>query len=558
MKNISFIPLEVNTLSQEKLDELVFRSKIMEPIKEVSPTCIYSIADQIYIPGYYSEEDTYSGCPMEMPHQLTYETSEKKKKKRTPLEEKYAFMDEYNETYEMPDEAITKLYQFIFSNRTYIKIAKYPAGHFCFPGRIKGDAAYNHQLFEEAQRWGEIFKQTSKQQIFITLTCDIELWGRNRRKAFGAHIKERGKLVKALKRKYGADSLFFTEVTNKGWPHTHIVVFAPEQIERPSIYKDKPRTVRKGEFLDFVKKYTSARILDVQVAYDGNVVGYLTKYIAKSCFASDGKEKKKDGTLTKHARKEYMTNLFPSLYGYQSFGHTRKKNSPKKVTPKEARIKSVRDKVEQTMANESVETDFLLMLLKAARRADNLISFSTKENIINKCQVKMLFPKAGFQVPKSMTGSKDTVDSELESMPEVKQCVTGCKGCIFKTFYDSHRKEIETSEHFFNFRGFYYAHEIEEIKELYEEFEEGVEMDKEISWKDAHELKWFHRVFLGLPSGQESLFRLAKKARMFGFGNTGNEDRIKILSHKKLKFKKVAGEAPSYNYIDFDPAEVLK
>lgn len=558
MERIQLIPLEVNTLTQEKLDNLLVISQLLEPIKEIIPKYFYNLEDKIYIPVYGEEGDFDPSCPMQIPHSLTYATSEKKKKKRTPLEERFAFMDEYNEAYEMPDEAILKLHNYIFSKRTFIKMAKFPAGHFCFPGRVKGDAAYNHQLFEEAQKWGEIFKATSKQQIFITLTCDIELWGRDRKKAFKAHIKERGKLIKALKRKFGADSIAFTEVTNKGWPHTHIVVFCPEQIERPSIHKNKPRTVRKGKFLDFVKKYTSAKILDVQVAYDGNVVGYLTKYIAKSCFAKDGNEKKKDGSLTKHARKEYMTNLFPSLYGYQSFVHTRKKNSSKKVSTKESRIQSVRDKVEQTMANESVETNYLLMTLKAARRAGNLISFSTKENIINKCQVTMLFPKAGFQVPKSMTGSKNTPDSELESMPEVKRCVTGCKGCVFKTFYDSHRKEIETSEHFFNFRGFYYAHEIEEVKQLYEEYAEGIEMDKEISWKDAHKFKWFTRSFLGAPSEIGNPYRFNKKSRMFGFGNTGNEDRIKILSHKTLKFKKVAGESPCYDYIDFDPAEVLK
>lgn len=558
MEKIPVIQLNVNTLSQEKLDELVFRSKIMEPIKEIIPTCFYSLEDKYIIPGYYSDGIFDSTCPMEIPHQLTYGTSEKKERKRTPIEEKYNFMDEYNDVYEMPDEAILKLHDFIFSKRTYIKMAKYPAGHFCFPGRIKGDAAYNHELFEEAQKWGEIFKQTSKQQIFITLTCDIELWERDRRKAYKSHIKERGKLVKALKRKFGADSLFFTEVTNKGWPHTHIVVFAPEQIERPSIYKDKPRTVRKGKFLDFVKRYTSAKILDVQVAYDGNVVGYLTKYIAKSCFASDGKERKKDGSLTKHARKEYMTNLFPSLYGYQSFGHTRKKSSTKKVTPKEARIKSVRDKVVQTMANESEETDFLLMLLKSARRADNLITFSTKENIINKCQVKMLFPKKGFQVPKSMTGSKNTVDSELESMPEVKQCVTGCKGCVFKTFYDSHREEIETSEHFFSFRGFYYAHEMEEIKKTYEEFAEGLEMDKELKWRDTRKYEWFIRSYLEMQSGKSNLVRFAKGVRRFGFGPSINQEKFEVLSHNTLKYKKVAGQTSNDDYIDFDPSEVLK
>ncbi|MBO7175048.1 MAG: hypothetical protein J6V57_04795 [Spirochaetaceae bacterium] len=558
MEKLPFISLNVNTLPQEKLDRLVLQAKIMEPIKEVIPTCIYSLEDKYFIPGYYSEEDIYSGCPMEVPHQITYATSEKKEKKRIPLEEKYSFMDEYNEVYEMPDEAILKLHKFIFSKRTYIKIPKYPAGHFCFPGRIKGDAAYNHELFEEAQKWGEIFKQTSKQQTFITLTCDIELWGRDRKKAYKAHIKERGKLVKGLKRKYNADSLFFTEVTNKGWPHTHIVVFAPEQIERPSIHKDKPRTVRKGPFLDFVKRYTSAKILDVQVAYDGNVVGYLTKYIAKSCFASDGKEKKKDGSLTKHARKEYMTNLFPSLYGYQSFGHTRKKSSAKKLTPKESRIKSVRDKVDQTMANESVETDFLLMLLRSARRADNLISFSTKENIINKCQVKMLFPKAGFQVPKSMTGSKNTVDSELESMPEVKQCVTGCKGCIFKTFYDLNRKEIETSEHFFNFKGFYYAHEIEEIKELYEEFAECIEMDENSEKEASFEYNILRRSYIKRLSNPFAAKGFTKQARIFGFWPPVTEEEIKAIGNRKTKYKKVALKNASCDYIDFDPAEVLK
>lgn len=558
MKNITVIPLNVNELSQEKLDELLFRSKIMEPIKEISPTCIYSLEDKYFIPGYYSDSIFDSTCPMEIPHQLTYGTSEKKEKKRTPIEEKYAFMDEYNKVYEMPDEAILKLHKFVFSKRAYIKMAKYPAGHFCFPGRIKGDSAYNHQLFEEAQYWGELFKQTSKQQIFITLTCDIELWGRDRKKAYRAHMKERGKLIKALKRKYDADVIGFSEVTNKGWPHTHLVVFLPRIVERPSIYKNKPRTVRKGKFLDFVKRYTSAKILDVQVAYDGNVVGYLTKYIAKSCFASEGKEKKKDGSLTKHARKEYMTNLFPSLYGYRSFVHTSKKSSAKKLTPKESRIKSMRDKVEQTMANESVETDFLLMLLKSARRADNLISFSTKENIINKCQVKMLFPKAGFQVPKSMTGSKNTIDSELESMPEVKQCVTGCKGCVFKSFYDLHRKEIETSEHFFNFRGFYYAHEIEEVKELYEEFSEGIEMDKELSWQDERQHKWFIKAYIVGDMAKENLHIFAKNTRRFGFGASINQGKIMALSHKTTKYKKVAGQSNNYDYIDFDPAEVLK
>ena len=558
MENIPFIPLDVNTLSQETLDRLVLHAKIMEPIKETTPTCIYSFNNQYFIPCYHPNGDFDSTCPMEIPHQLTYETSEKKEKKRTPLAEKFAFMDEYNDVLEMPDEAILKLHKFIFSKRTYIKIPKYPAGHFCFPGRIKGDAAYNHELFEEAQQWGEIFKQTSKQQIFITLTCDISLWKQDRKLAYEAHIKERGKLIKGLKRKYDADVMAFTEVTNKGWPHSHMVVFLPTMVERPSIYKDKPRTVRKGKFLDFVKRYTSAKILDVQVAYDGNVVGYLTKYIAKSCFASEGKEKKKDGSLTKHARKEYMTNLFPSLYGYRSFVHTRKKTSKKKVTGKEARITSMRDKIEQKLANDPEEQDFLLMLLRSARRADNLISFSTKENIINKCQVKMLFPKAGFQVPKSMTGSKNTIDSELESMPEVKQCVTGCKGCIFKTFYDYNRKEIETSEHFFNFKGFYYAHEIEEAKELYEEYAETMEINRELSWRDTHQDKWFIKAFVTGGMAKANLFTFTKSSGRFGFGAAVNEERIKALSHKTLKYKKVAGQVSGNDYIDFDPAEVLK
>ena len=106
--------------------------------------------------------------------------------------------------------------------------------------------------------------------------------------------------------------------------------------------------------------------------------------------------------------------------------------------------------------------------------------------------------------------------------------------------------------------GFYYAHEIEEVKELYEEFSEGIEMDKELSWQDERQHKWFIKAYIVGDMAKENLHIFAKNTRRFGFGASINQGKIMALSHKTTKYKKVAGQSNNYDYIDFDPAEVLK
>lgn len=478
MENIPVIHASVNSFSLQDLTEKIVISKLMYNIPGVIPLYYLHLGNGMYIPCYDEDGLFVPECPFNVPQAVAFPPKEKGKKERTPREIKYKDFNEYMNEFQFPDEAILKLKNFVFRNRIFLKLQRYPAKTLVIPGRIKGDPVYNHNMYMRVLEKGQELQKNSAQTLFITLTHDVHGLGMDRRQAFKYHTKERSKFCKKLKRKYDCEIMYFTEVTNNGWPHTHYVVGLKEPLFKPVSDKKKARIITKGKFFETVKKSTASKVYEIKLAYDGNVGNYLAKYIAKSCFDKEGIKHTKNGRLYKESRKLIMTNLFPSLFGYQAFGMSWKKKEKKQSTQRERTWEEVQRKVSQITGEQTEEENQVIKLTEAARRAANLISFSIKENIINSCQVEMFTAKNGYQVDKSLIGMKNTCHPEIEKDMGLSNCTSGCRGCFFKMFYDQNREKIETSENPFPFRGFYFRDEAFDLYPAQLDFIERCERDR--------------------------------------------------------------------------------
>lgn len=442
MNNINLIPVSVNDFSQETLAKLVYFSRLFKLNPQVKPDGWFSFLGGITVPFFNDDRDLDDTCCMEVPTQLRRKEIKAEKRKRTPREVKFEKVLHYTLLKRIPDKALLQLKDIQLSSANFISILSYFAFATTYKQSVKGDPVYNKKLADKCLADAEIFSIKGKWVYFLTSTYSPNHKGWSRQWAFHFHVEERGKIIKALKRKFGVQVQAFTEVTNNGFPHTHFVIYSERPLCSETEQVKTPKAVKQGKLFNFIRKHLSAPVFDLKKANHDKIAGYLVKYIAKSTNSKKKESDKSEIFLSKSERKEIMTNFFPCLFGYRAYATTFRK-SKKSESPKEVlRRKIENQKEEYISAAEKAykeffsgkeETDLSVFdfFEKVGRQADNLIVFRNKENKGCNLRAQLIIKSKGTIFDKSNCGRKAINERPFLKRNDIIIRSKGCPGCTF-------------------------------------------------------------------------------------------------------------------------------
>ena len=311
------------------------------------------------------------------------------------------------------------------------------------------------KIVESAKELAEEYKYC----YFLTTTYDAKQFDGDREKAFDLFLKEQQKFIKASKRKYKTEIIKVIEVTNRGYPHAHMLIFSNEPLGRFGQKEKKSQIIKQGHFYNFAKNKCTLGRIQLKTVENNGVHKYISKYIAKANFDADAKGKTKKGKMSPSARKAKMSAIFPSVFGYRAFSCTwsKKKESFKnfiqevkgKVVDfalganyclennsntcnsslKEAPEGSVKSRVPE-LVGDSLEA-LLDTLSKAKRSLASLIGFSIKENKGCAGMLRRLAVAPKKTLNKKIFGT-NTLDDFCNLVEDTAQqtCVSCC-GCPF-------------------------------------------------------------------------------------------------------------------------------
>lgn len=454
MDRITILQKNVKNTSLKDLEKLIYNSRIYKynPKKRVHTWVQFH--NHYYLPLFEEDINQGNSCLFDVPMEYRKEDNSKPKKKRRNRAEFFSRMHGYDTATYIPDKILLHIQDKQLSSAPVISVFQNLYKTITYKAKVKGSKVYNKQLADSALSDAKEFSSTHTWIYFLTSTCDPSLYGGSRQLAFKNHIKERGRITKALKRKYGVQVQYFTEVTNNGWPHTHFVIYSTRPLCQEKERPTAPQSVRRGQLYEFCKKRLAAPIFDLKKATSEKIAGYLVKYIAKTTIL-DEEKKSKDGVhLTKKHRKEIMTNFFPCVYGYRAYGSTFRKTTQKPAEKtasagntfsetKSERKELLKQYLQLRKQENPSEGDIFDLLEKAARRADNLIAFRIKENIPCSLKVQFLSHRQGVIIDKACMGKQLAKNRPFLGRKDIKIINKGCTGCHFHDFIMQNAEEIQ-------------------------------------------------------------------------------------------------------------------
>lgn len=442
MSNIHLIPVSVNDFSPQQIARMVYFSRIFKINPKIKPDGWFNFLGGITVPFFNEDIDLAETCCMEVPTQLRRQEIKAGKRKRTPREVKFEKVLHYTLLKRIPDKALLQLKDIQLSSANFISILSYFAYAITYKQSVKGDPVYNKKLADKCLQDAEIFSARGKWVYFLTSTYSPNHKGWSRQWAFHFHVQERGKIIKALKRKFNVQVQAFTEVTANGFPHTHFVIYSELPLCSETEQVKTPKAVKQGKLFNFIRKHLSAPVFDLKKANHDKIAGYLVKYIAKSTNSKKDENIKSEIFLSKSERKEIMTNFFPCLFGYRAYATTFRK-SKKSESPKEVLLRktenqrkeylSAAEKAYKEFISGKEETDLAVFDLfeKVGRQADNLIVLRNKENKGCNLRAELIIRPKGAIFDKSNCGKKAINERPFLGRKDIKIRPRGCAGCTF-------------------------------------------------------------------------------------------------------------------------------
>lgn len=442
MNSINFIPVSVKDFSPQTLAKLVYFSRIFKINPNIKPDGWFVFPGGITLPFFNEDADLAETCCMEVPTQLRRKEIKAEKRKRTPREKKFEKVLHYTLLKRIPNKALLQLKDIQLSSANFISILSFFAFATTYKQSVKGDPVYNKKLADKCLADAEIFSIKGKWVYFLTSTYSPNHYGWSRQWAFPFHVEERGKLIKALKRKFGVQVQAFTEVTNNGYPHTHFVIYSERPLCSETEQVKTPKSVKQGKLYNFIRKHLSAPVFDLKKANHDRIAGYLVKYIAKSTNSKKEESTTSEIFLSKSERKEIMTNFFPCLFGYRAYATTFRKGK-KTESPKEVlRRKIENQRKEYHSAAEEAYKEFIAgkeetdlsvfdFFEKVGRQADLSIVLRNKENKGCNLRVELIIKSKGTIFDKSNCGRKAINERPFLNRNDIIIRRKGCPGCSF-------------------------------------------------------------------------------------------------------------------------------
>lgn len=380
MNNIYFNKQIVNTSS-----ERITQSDVDLAIKwKLSPTVWPSrwlkTSFNTYIPKFDLYGIPKKGCCFNMPSFWAPHEDTRKKKNPLDRDKRFPMRSEIDKVHTVPDNLLKAIRDIQLGTAPIISLKNYDNSTFTFKGTVKGSNAYNYKQFLKSVKDAKTFAAGHPHVYFLTLTYDAKLYDGSRLVANDLFKKEKQKVIKSLKRKYGVQVQCVIEQTNRGYPHAHLIIYSQEALIHRRISSKKTRKIVQGKFYNFVAKHCTLGRFDLRQAENKNLAGYLAKYMSKANFDENPEGKTESEKLTKAQRKAFLTNYFPCVYGYRGYSSTFRKKKVVSLNDTEETIAESATVSQEDTYNAADVVDEVEFLSKAVAKTAALISFRIKEN----------------------------------------------------------------------------------------------------------------------------------------------------------------------------------
>ena len=402
---------------------------------------------------FYNPDLSYKAahCALGVPSLQAGLVPEKKKKERKSRDGIFPMKTKIRNLEYIPDHFLEAIKECQSSRGSYLYLESYDRTKRVFKGMTKGSAPYNYKLQQKAIKDAEILSQEHEYLYFLTLTYSPNDFGHDRDVAFLLFSESLKSYLKDVKRKFGVEWQLVVEVTNKGYPHAHVILYSNKALIPDAIKHMGKKGIITGDFYRFLNEKWELGFINLQKGYNSKVSHYLAKYMGKSNFDADPAKDRKKSNLTKAARKALMTTFFPCVYGYRAYRTSWKKgiDGKKQVSQVLTQAEDL-EKSSEPREKPLIKQQYAVVA-KAVRRTANLIYFSIKENkrcsgmvqIARKTGLKPL--KKGYCCAIKGKVHPAIRDGVLQIIPK------GCSGCKFLEFIqDNYAKIMEDPVNFFS------------------------------------------------------------------------------------------------------------
>lgn len=451
MRNIHHRLEYVNNPTKEQIAEAVEQAIYSKFTPEKEPTHVLVLANGQKL--FYNPDLSYKAkhCILGVPSLHAGLVPEKKERKRKPREEIFKMLPKLNTLEEIPDYLLEAVKEVQLSRGTFMHLESYDGTKRVFKGMVKGSAPYNYNLQQKAIKDAEESSQKYEHLYFLTLTYSPNDFSWNRGEAFSLFSEQLSEYLKKVKRKYGVESQTVIEVTNKGFPHAHVILYSNEIIVPKQIPCYKKKGIISGDVYNFLNKEWGLGFINFQRGYNSKISHYLAKYMGKSNFDADPAKDRKTSKLTKANRKALQTTFFPCVYGYRAYRTSWRKGADGKKQVSQVLTQGKGWDKRQEIINRPLIQEQYAVIAEAVRRTANLIYFSIKENkrcsgmvqIARKTGKKPL--KKGYCCAVKGKVHPAIRDGVLQIIPK------GCSGCKFLEFIqDNYAKIMEDPVNFFS------------------------------------------------------------------------------------------------------------
>lgn len=194
---------------------------------------------------------------------------------------------------------------------------------YIFFGMVKGCEKYNLKLKNNLLKASKKLIQEMKALYLLTITCDPKIYGNNLLQVWKDFRKDCNKMLRALKRKYGAKYVSVIESTKNGYPHMHIILGLPSWTQRYHLKLENGKEIKSGKLHKFIQKRSKSKIFKLQKAGGKGMQYYLTKYLVKDIDRLKELADNPNRKLTKEERKTLLSNTMPILSGIRQVSYSK-------------------------------------------------------------------------------------------------------------------------------------------------------------------------------------------------------------------------------------------
>lgn len=459
MKNITYPKKIIKYIPKKSLEKLATAAIIHKLNPTKVPPAYLEVLNGLALPIFDTSFIQNNPCMFGVPQELAIPMGKKGRGKGRNRKEKYKLIYEHKSDATISDELIKYACDVTRDSAPIFAKARPDKTVYTWRADYKGSAYYMYQQGQKIIQAAKDLAEEYKYCYFLTTTYDAKLFDGDREIAFDFFIKEQQKFIKASKRKFKTEIIKVMEVTNRGYPHAHMLIFSNEPLGRFAQKKKKSQIIKQGRFYNFAKaKCTLGRIQLKTVENDG-VHKYISKYIAKANFDAEAKGQTKKKKMSASARKARMSAIFPSVFGYRAFSCTwskKKKEFKEFIQATKEKVVSFVSGEKACLVNNSNTCNSSLKdtpegdsktripellgdsleaildgLSKAKRSLASLISFSIKENKGCAGMLRRLAVAPKKTLNKKIFGT-NTLDNfcELVEGNAYQTCVSCC-GCPF-------------------------------------------------------------------------------------------------------------------------------